>query len=250
MRIAVLSDIHGNLPALQAVRADLAARGADLVVNCGDILSGPLWPRETAELLMTLDWPTMAGNHERQLLACARRPGGASDRYGFEQATDAQRAWLAGLPAALEPLPGVYVCHGRPGDDLNYLLETVEPAGSRPATAPEVQQRLAGTSGEAASLLLCGHSHLPRLLQAGHTLCVNPGSVGLPAYDDDHIAFHIHQTGSPHARYALCERVDTGAGPGWTVAQIAVAYDWPAAADRALHNGARDWARWLASGLA
>lgn len=250
MRIAFLSDIHGNLPALQAVRDDLARRGVDRVINGGDILSGPLWPRETADLLMALDWPTIAGNHERQLLACARRPGGASDRFAFEQTTPAQRDWLAGLPAELYPWPGVYVCHGRPGDDLNYLLETVERSGSRPATAAEVLQRLEGTPGADASLLLCGHSHLPRLLQAGPTLCVNPGSVGLPSYDDDHIAFHVHQSGSPHARYALCERIDTGEGAGWIVAHIAVAYDWQAAAERALHNGARDWARWLTSGLA
>ena len=250
MRIAFLSDIHGNLPALQAVRDDLARRGVDRIINGGDILSGPLWPRETADLLMALDWPTIAGNHERQLLACARRPGGASDRFAFEQTTAAQRDWLAALPAALHPWPGVYVCHGVPGDDLNYLLETVEPAGSRPATAAEVLQRLDGTPGADASLLLCGHSPLPRLLQAGPTLCVNPGSVGLPAYDDDHIAFHIHQTGSPHARYALCERVDTGAGAGWTVAQIAVAYDWHAASQQAARNGAHDWARWLATGRA
>ena len=78
---------------------------------------------------------------------------------------------------------------------------------------------------------------------------MNPGSVGLPSYDDDHIAFHVHQSGSPHARYALCERIDTGEGAGWTVAHIAVAYDWQAAAARALRNGARDWARWLTSGL-
>ena len=250
MRIAFLSDIHGNLPALQAVRDDLARRGVDRVINGGDILSGPLWPRETADLLMALDWPTIAGNHERQLLACARRPGGASDRFAFEQTTAAQRDWLAALPAALHPWPGVYVCHGVPGDDLNYLLETVTPAGSRPATAAEVLQRLDGTPGADASLLLCGHSHLPRLLQAGPTLCVNPGSVGLPSYDDDHIAFHVHQSGSPHARYALCERIDTGEGAGLTVAHIAVAYDWQAAAGRALHNGARDWSRWLTSGLA
>ena len=72
MRIAFLSDIHGNLPALQAVRDDMARRGVDQVINGGDILSGPLWPRETADVLMALDWPTIAGNHERQLLACAR----------------------------------------------------------------------------------------------------------------------------------------------------------------------------------
>jgi len=250
MRIAVLSDIHGNLPALQAVMADLARRGVDLVINCGDSLSGPLWPRETADALMALAWPTIAGNHERQLLDCARRPGGPSDQFAFEHTTTAQRTWLAALHATLEPAPGVFVCHGQPGDDREYLLETVEPDGSRSATGAQVLQRLHGTEGADASLLLCGHSHLPRVVQVGGTLCVNPGSVGLPAYDDDHIAFHIHQTGSPHARYAVCERVDTGAGPGWTVAQIAVAYDWHAASAQAARNGANDWARWLATGRA
>jgi diadenosine tetraphosphatase ApaH/serine/threonine PP2A family protein phosphatase len=181
------------------------------------------------------------------LRATPRRP---SDQYAFEHTTLAQRDWLAALPATLEPTPGVFVCHGQPGDDREYLLETVDPAGSRPATGAEVLQRLDGTAGAEASLLLCGHSHLPRVVQVGGTLCVNPGSVGLPAYDDDHIAFHVHQTGSPHARYAVCERVDTGAGAGWTVAQIAVAYDWHAASAQAARNGAHDWARWLATGRA
>ena len=78
-------------------------------------------------------------------------------------------------------------------------------------------------------------------------LLLNPGSVGLPAFDDDHIAFHVHQTGSPHARYALCESDAQGR---WSVAQIAVAYDWSAAVAQATRNGAADWARWLATGLA
>jgi predicted phosphodiesterase len=250
LRLAVLSDIHGNLPALEAVLADIARRGADRIVNCGDILSGPLWPRETADRLMALDWPTIAGNHERQLADCARRPGGASDQFAFGQTTPAQRAWLAALPAALDLGEGVMVCHGRPDSDLEYLLETVEPGGSRPARADEVARRLAGSAAAGARLLLCGHSHLPRVLQlpqAPHTLCVNPGSVGLPAYDDDHVAFHVHACGSPHARYALCERQPDGV---WSVAQVAVAYDWQAAADRAARQGAADWARWLLTGLA
>ncbi len=75
MRIAVLSDIHGNLPALRAVQADLARRGVDQVINCGDILSGPLWPRETGDALMELGWPTIAGSNERERMACAGGPG-------------------------------------------------------------------------------------------------------------------------------------------------------------------------------
>ena len=51
MRIAVIADIHGNLPALEAVLADIARRGADRILNLGDCVSGPLWPRETMELL-------------------------------------------------------------------------------------------------------------------------------------------------------------------------------------------------------
>jgi hypothetical protein len=78
--MAVLSDIHGNLPALLAVLAQIDAEGITHVVNLGDIVSGPLWPRETAGRLMALGWPTIAGNHERQALAAA---ASASSDDGF-----------------------------------------------------------------------------------------------------------------------------------------------------------------------
>lgn len=247
MRIAIVSDIHGNLPALEAVLADIAGRGADLTVNCGDLLSGPLWPRETAERLMALNLPTIAGNHERQLLACARRPGGASDQYAFEHTTAAQREWLAALPGRLEPVPGVLMVHGRPDSDLEYLLDTVdaaEPSGVRAATPGEVGERVRGVGAE---LVVCGHSHHPGVMQVpGGPLVVNAGSVGLQAYDDDHGGLHWIRNGSPHARYALCER----SGSGWNVALIAVTYDWEQAAAQARRNGAHDWALWLQSGWA
>ena len=69
MKFAVISDIHGNLLALQAVLADIARQGIEQTVNLGDILSGPLQPAETADLLMAQDFPTIRGNHERQVLA-------------------------------------------------------------------------------------------------------------------------------------------------------------------------------------
>jgi len=71
-RIAILSDIHGNLPALEAVVADAETRGCTQFLNLGDILSGPLWPAETADWLMPRGWPTIAGNHERQVLTLPR----------------------------------------------------------------------------------------------------------------------------------------------------------------------------------
>lgn len=250
MRIAFVSDIHGNLPALEAVLADLRVRGVDRVVNGGDLLSGPLWPAQTADRLMALGWPTIRGNHERQLLACAHQAGGASDQHAYRETTAAQRDWLASLPATLQAAGGVFVCHGTPARDIEYLLETVTPAGSRLATVDEIGARLAGTDADAPTveLIVCGHSHLPRVcaLPDGR-LAVNPGSVGLQAYDDETGHFHVHEAGSPHARYALCERAGEG---GWKVSQVCVAYDWKSASRRAAERGARDWARWLAGGRA
>lgn len=96
MRIAVLADIHGNVLALDAVLRDLEQRGgADLTVNLGDSVSGPLWPRETFARLEALALPTVRGNHDRRV-AVDPADGGiwASDAYAQERLTDAQRAAL------------------------------------------------------------------------------------------------------------------------------------------------------------
>ncbi|MFC3625567.1 metallophosphoesterase family protein [Vogesella amnigena] len=241
-RFAVLSDIHGNLPALQAVLADMHARGVQHALNLGDILSGPLWPTETADLLMGLNLPTVAGNHERQLLACQQRPGGPSDQYAYEQTSPLQRAWLASLPRALQ-LGDVQLTHGTPHSDLQYLLDDIAAANLVPASTATVAGRL-GPS--AATLVLCGHSHMPRILQLpGGPLLLNPGSVGLPAYEDHDGGYHRVQTGVPHASYAIVERV---AG-GWQLQLLRIVYDWSLAAQQALRNGRPDWAAWLQSGM-
>lgn len=127
MRIAFVSDIHGNLPALEAVWAEIARNPVDIVVNLGDIVSGPLWPRETAKWLMALDLPTIAGNHERQLLTLPRERMNESDRFAADALADAQWAWLRSVPAAHRIEPDVLCCHGTPGSDLVYLLETTTP---------------------------------------------------------------------------------------------------------------------------
>jgi Icc-related predicted phosphoesterase len=85
MRIAAISDIHGNLAALDAVLADIAVRGVDLTVNMGDIVSGPLDPAGTAERLMALDLPTISCNHERQLLTQRPDRMNASDVYTIDR---------------------------------------------------------------------------------------------------------------------------------------------------------------------
>ena len=87
MRIAIISDIHGNLPALEAVTKDIGRRGVDSIVNLGDSLSGPLLPLETAQFLMAQDWVHLAGNHERQLLTLGSGQRGPSDEFAYSQLT-------------------------------------------------------------------------------------------------------------------------------------------------------------------
>lgn len=242
MRVAVLSDIHGNLPALEAVLLDIERQRVDRIVDLGDLCSGPLWPRETADRLISLGWPTIRGNHERQLIETAIDRMEASDRYAAATMRQDQLDWMAALPATLK-LDELLLVHGSPRSDVECLLETVTAAGMRTATAGEVGERLGDA---AAPLTLCGHTHLQRTWTLGDgRMIVNPGSVGLPAYRDDRPFPHSADSGSPHARYALLTR-----GSGWRVEFRRVEYDWESAALQAEANNRADWARALRTGLA
>ncbi|UXY15337.1 metallophosphatase family protein [Chitiniphilus purpureus] len=242
MKLALLSDIHGNLPALQAVMADAQTRGATAFANLGDNLSGPLWPRETAEYLMHQSWPQLAGNHERQLLQFDPARHGASDAYAHTRLTPAIIGWLQSLPATCRPTPDILLCHGTPHDDLTYLLETVSaPQTMGLATPGQIRARLGST---AASLIACGHSHVPRVVMLDGSTLVNPGSVGLPAYLGDHPYPHRVENGAPHARYAIASR----SGTHWAVELIAVPYEYERSAAKAQQEGRLDWQCALTSG--
>jgi len=243
MKIAALSDIHGNLGALDAVLADIARRGADRIVNLGDIVSGPLQPRETAARLMTLGFPTIRGNHERQLLDPDRNAMGASDRHAADMLTDPQRQWLAGLPDTLWLTDEVFLCHATPVSDVDCFLENIRGGEFVPASLAEIGERAASS---AASLIFCGHTHIPRVAYTtGGQTIVNPGSVGIQAYEGHHPVPHTLAMGSPHARYAMAERT---AG-GWAVDLIAVPYDWEAAARLAQRHGRLEWVLPLRTGF-
>jgi predicted phosphodiesterase len=242
MRIALLSDIHGNLPALEAVVEDIGRRSVDIVVNLGDSLSGPLLPLETARFLMARDWLHLAGNHERQLLTLPPHGRGASDAFTYSQLTSTELKWIASLPPHASIGEDVFLCHGTPESDSEYLLETVEPLHVRLATPAEVSRRLGSAD---AALVGCGHSHVPRSVRLSNgQVIVNPGSVGLQAYDDVLPFPHVISTGTPDARYAIVERVESA----WLCALISVPYSHEAMARLAMARKRPDWASALATG--
>lgn len=242
MRIAAISDIHGNLAALNAVLETIAAEKVDIVVNLGDILSGPLQPAETADRLMALGLPTIRGNHERQLLTLPSERMGLSDRYAHDQLTARHRDWLTELPHTLQLSDDILLCHGTPSSDLEYYLESVDEHGARPATQDEIGHR---SKGVAQSLILCGHTHCARVCRLGDgQLIVNPGSVGLQAYEDDQPIPHKIEMGTPHARYAIIERHRDA----WNAELRSVEYDWDAMAELAAKRNRNDWAVALRTG--
>lgn len=243
MRFAVLADAHGNLLALEAVLADLHAQAPDLVVNLGDLATGPFDPAGSMDAQIALECPTLAGNHERNLVEGDDTSGSVS--FARPRLSAAHLAWIGRLPTTLCLAEGeVFACHGSPaGGDLDYLLDDV--ASGWAALAPDnvIQPRLAGIG--AARLVLCGHTHMPRVVQVGDVTVVNPGSIGMPAYTDESPVPHAIETGAPHARYAVVTRKPGGV---WSAELRAVAYDWHRAAQQAHKNGKPSVARWTATG--
>jgi predicted phosphodiesterase len=179
-RIAVLSDIHGVLPALESVLAEPEVAGADRIVLTGDLAAGPQ-PRETLDRLGSLGdralW--IRGNADRELVQLARGevstvPDPIAPWAAAELRVD-QIALLAGLPltATLEVagLGPVLFCHATPRHDEEVVL-----ADSRLDRWADVL----GSVGPEVAVVVCGHTHMPFSRLAHGRLVVNPGSVGMP----------------------------------------------------------------------
>jgi putative phosphoesterase len=243
MRIAVVSDIHGNLPALEAVVADFERARVDQVVNLGDSLSGPLLPLETARYLMATNWLHLAGNHERQVLTLPPERTGLSDAYARSQLKEPELTWLREQRPVHRLNADVLLCHGSPGSDVTHLLITPVPDGFRPASAGEVEARLEKATD--ARVICCGHSHVPAAVRSrGGQLIVNPGSVGLQAYEDEHPFAYRVQNGSPDARYAILEERNGR----WSAQLRSVPYDFAPMAALARERGRPEWAAGLTTG--
>jgi putative phosphoesterase len=181
MRVAALYDVHGNLPALEAVLDDVEREQPDAIVVGGDMVSGPL-PEATLERLRSLEHAHfIRGNADRGVVAIRR--GEAEPKLGLNDAwiaarlSDEQIEFLADLPLTLtldvDGLGRVCFCHATPRDDEEIFTER---------TPDElVAAMLAGTE---EGIIVCGHTHIQVDRHVGRWRVVNAGSVGLP-YDGE-----------------------------------------------------------------
>jgi putative phosphoesterase len=226
VRVAALYDVHGNLPAVEAVLTEVESVGVDAVVVGGDIAIGPM-PRETLERLLALGERALfvRGNGDREI---ADPPGGGGlweerTRWSAAQLDRGQRAWLAALPDTqtvdVDGLGPVLFCHGSPRRD-DEILTAISPD-------PRVVAAVAGV-GEA--VVVCGHTHVQFDRQVAGRRLVNAGSVGMPyeaepgaywavlgpdveqrrtEYDLEAAAEAIRATGFPGAEALAAENVLT-----------------------------------------
>jgi predicted phosphodiesterase len=177
MRIAVISDVHANLPALRAVLADIKAAAPDAIVSCGDLAAGPL-PGPAISLLRGLDIPVycVRGNADRAMIETFDRtaePAGILSAWAGTQLTRDERDYLATFAATLtfdvDGLGPVLFCHATPRSDEEIILAT--------SSQHHLDAALAGVQ---ESTVVCGHTHMQFDRQAGRYRLVNAGSVGMP----------------------------------------------------------------------
>lgn len=188
MRLAILSDIHGNVPALEAVHRDLRTQGVDEILVAGDLVGRGPQGSAVVDYVRQQGWPTLKGNHEDYLLAFRRREvpeewwqleEWAASRWLAAELGDADEVFIDGLPFSLER-PGLEVVHGTPTSNRQGIGPWTDDATLR--------RHVAGLD---ASILICAHTHRPLQRTVDGTCVVNIGSVGLPFNRD------------PRAQYGL-----------------------------------------------
>ena len=243
MKFAAIADIHGNAAALEAVLADISRKGITDIANLGDSLSGPLDPAATADRLIALGLPTVAGNHDRQLIDRAPEEMGQWEVWTYPHLSADHLDWVRSLPATLV-WNDVFLCHATPHDDQTNWMDERGADRRMHFNPRDVIERFA--VGVEHSLILCAHTHIPRMVRlSGGRVLVNPGSVGCPAYLDDRedLPF-VAETGAPDARYAILEELE-GA---WRVELCSVPYNPSPMIERARTGGGESWAEALTSG--
>jgi len=211
MRVAALYDIHGNLPALEAVLHELRREGIDRLVIGGDVVPGPM-SSESVDRVLNLGVPTDFVRGNGELAALAERAGSPSGvpepyrdviRWSGESLTPEQADAIAGWPRTvllrIAPLGDVLFCHATPRNENEIFTKLTR------------EERLLEIfRGLDVAMVVCGHTHMQFDMMVGGTRIVNPGSIGMPF-------------GAPGADYLLL-------GPGVDLRHIS--YDLEGAAGR------------------
>lgn len=242
-KYAILSDIHGNSWALKAVLDDIMMKEIQIILNLGDIFYGPLDPEGTAEILQQYSIETVQGNQDRIIYESM---GLDSDNptldYVLNQLTGKQIDWLKNLPKTRVIDNKIFLCHGTPANDEAYLIDDIGTGIPYLKPTPEIEVILQNIKHP---VILCGHSHIARSVYlTNKQLIINPGSVGLPSYEDDFPIHHKMESGSPHASYVILTKTNKE----WNIEHIRVTYNWGKAAQKAEKNNRKDWAYWLRTG--
>ncbi|GAC1512633.1 MAG: metallophosphoesterase family protein [Candidatus Dormibacteraceae bacterium] len=196
MKLAVVSDVHGNLAALEAVLADLEAVKPDLVVHGGDLVFNGPHPAECVDLIRELGWPGVMGNTDEALWTLpATLPDNALHIFGvIAKRTrtllgDKRVAWLKTLPLIWHDADRVAVVHAVPGDTWKVV----------PVDAVDAELReIYGPLG--ARLAVYCHIHRPYVRNVGDFTLANSGSVGMPFDGDRRAAYLLVQDGRPEIR--------------------------------------------------
>lgn len=233
MKIALVSDIHANLQALEAVLADSAREGAERTLCLGDIVDLGPDPSAVIDLLQNRGIPCLMGNHDP--FVGPPTPPESVYRWSLAQLSALELAWLRALPRqiALALDERRLLCvHGSPHSYDEQILADTSPA--------DLERMLTGTRTD---VLACGHTHLQLVREHDGVTIVNPGSVGMP--------FESAFTGAgaprihPWAEYAL---IDLGRNPV-RVQLRRVEYDIQAYFDRVRTRGMPDPDGWVAAWL-
>ncbi len=203
MRVAALCDVHGNLPALEAVLAEVASLDVDRIVCGGDVVAGP-FPRECLARLRELGAAFVRGNADRE---SPRAPAGTWEWISSNLDADALE-FLAGLPQTVS-LGGVLYCHGSPRDDDEILTRVSSDERFR-----------AALEGVDERLVVGGHTHVQFERVIDGIRFVNAGSVGIP-YEGKRGAFWALLDGdevdlrhTPYAVDAAAAAIRTSGYPG------------------------------------
>ena len=244
-KVAILSDIHSNIYALKAVVKDARSKGVETFINLGDILYGPIAPKETYEYLKEQNFITISGNQDRQIYEAKKEDIDSSPTMKFilNELGNEPLEWMKTLPFDLEVNSDIYACHGTPSNDLEYLLEDISSSSPKVRSDKEIIRLLGNVT---SPIILCGHTHIPRCVELSTgQIIINPGSVGLQAYADDEPTLHSMQNYTSKASYVTLQK---NSDEEWDISFHRVSYDVKNAIQKAKEQNCEDWVMGLASG--